>query len=427
MAGNIQAVRGMHDILADKTPLWHHLEKTIQNILKRYGYEEIRLPVLEKTELFERSIGESTDIVSKEMYTFTDRNSERLTLRPEATAGCVRAGLEHGLFQNNALRLWYMGPMFRHERPQQGRLRQFNQIGVEAFGLGGPDIDAEIIIMCARMWNELGFEDITLQLNTLGSSESRQRYREIIVEYMSDNFDVLDEDSRKRLQRNPLRILDSKNTDMQSLIEAAPSMEEYLDNESLDHFTELKELLNSANVAFEVNPRLVRGLDYYNRTVFEWITDRLGAQGTVCAGGRYDGLVEHFGDKATPAVGFAIGLERVLELMTQANTEDEYTYKPHVYLILAGDTAVTAGLRLAEQLRSDLPSLRLLMHCGGGSFKSQFKKADKSGALVALIIGKTELENETVGLKPLRQDTDQTEIPWKELTNVLSQQLGLKS
>lgn len=425
MAVNIQAIRGMHDVLTDQTPHWQYLERMIQDILQRYAYQEIRLPILEKTELFERCIGELTDIVSKEMYTFEDRNGDRLTLRPEATAGCVRAGLQHGLFNNSTPRLWYMGPMFRHERPQKGRLRQFHQIGVEAYGMAGPDIDAEIIMLSARIWAELGLKNIHLQINTLGTAESRRHYREILIEYFQDNLGALDDDSRTRLERNPLRILDSKNADMQSLIAAAPGLDEYLDDESAHHFATLQQLLNASGLDFEINLRLVRGLDYYSKTVFEWVTDRLGAQGTVCAGGRYDGLIGHFGGKPSPAIGFAIGLERLLALVATENPGKDIINQPHVYFIIAGDKALPVALRLAEDLRNSLPSLRLLTHCGGGSFKSQFKKADKSGAELALIIGETELEKNTVGLKPLRQKAEQTEVPWQRLAEVLRQHLGL--
>ncbi|MFQ5659924.1 MAG: histidine--tRNA ligase, partial [Gammaproteobacteria bacterium] len=345
----------MHDVLVDASPRWQHAEQTIQAILERYAYQQIRLPVVERTDLFERSIGESSDIVTKEMYTFTDRNGDRLTLRPEGTAGCVRAGLEHALFYDRVLRLWYIGPMFRRERPQKGRLRQFHQIGVEAFGLPGPDIDAEIIIMCTRIWAELGLEDITLQINTLGTAASRQRYRRILTEYFSDHHAALDEDSRQRLQHNPLRILDSKNPSMRPLLESAPVMDEYLDGESNDHFFGLKTLLDAANINYEVNPRLVRGLDYYGKTVFEWITDRLGTQGTICAGGRYDGLVQHFGGKPVPAAGLALGLERVLDLMDTATPCGQAL---HAYFIVATDKARPVAYRLAEQIRDKLPDLR---------------------------------------------------------------------
>ena len=422
MSRNIQAIRGMHDALPNRTALWQALEQSIQFILHSYGYQELRLPILEKTELFARSLGESTDIVSKEMYTFEDRNGESLTLRPEGTASSVRAGLEHGLFNQGPQRLWYIGPMFRYEKPQKGRLRQFHQIGAEAYGLNGPDIDAELIVMCARFWQYLGLSNIRLELNTLGTSAVRQAYRELLVQYFSDNMDKLDDDSKKRLDKNPLRILDSKNPEMQALVAAAPALIEHLDEESTEHFTELQSLLESANVPYELNPRLVRGLDYYNKTVFEWITDDLGAQGTVCAGGRYDGLVEHFGGKPTPAVGFAMGLERLLELFANSPTAEQDA-NPHIYFIVAGSKTRTGALKLAEQLRDELPLLRLTMHCGDGSFKSQFKKADKSGASFALILGEAEMENETIGVKPLRDDSEQEQVLWSELTEVLSRKI----
>jgi histidyl-tRNA synthetase len=420
----IQSVKGMHDILNDSTGDWQYLEKTIQTVLSRYGYEEIRTPLVEKTELFERSIGEATDIVSKEMYTFPDRNDQRLTLRPEGTASSVRSLMQHGLYQNNPLRLWYCGPMFRYERPQKGRTRQFHQIGAEVYGLNGPDIDAELIAMSARFWKELGINGLQLQLNTLGTNVARQRYREVLVEYLSDNEADLDEDSRVRLLKNPLRILDSKNPEMQALINAAPSMADYMDEESINHFEGLKQLLDEINIAYTVNPRLVRGLDYYSKTVFEWLTDQLGAQATVCAGGRYDGLIEHFGGKAIPGIGFAMGLERLVELMGSSE-ERKNQQKPHVYLIIAGEETVTTGFKLAERLKNELKELKLLMHCGGGSFKSQFKKADKSGAQLALILGEDELQKQTISLKPLRKEGDQTEVSWEKLAEVLRVELEL--
>ncbi len=421
----LQAVRGMHDILMHDTPRWRYLEQTISNILNQYSYQEIRLPIVEKTELFKRSIGDNTDIVSKEMYSFDDRNDSSLTLRPEGTAGCVRAGIEHGLFHNQTQRLWYSGPMFRHERPQKGRQRQFHQIGVEAFGFNGPDIDAEQILMCARLWQALNLSEISLEINSLGTSESRLKYRTILVEYFSSLKDQLDEDSLVRLEQNPLRILDSKNPAMKSLIESAPTLDEHLDAESTEHFAGLKEILDGANIQYSVNPRLVRGLDYYGKTVFEWISNQLGAQGTVCAGGRYDGLVEHHGASPTPAVGFAIGIERLMELSSFENMSDNYT--PHVYLLISGEQAVKPGLLLAEQLRTKLPDIRILSHCGGGSFKSQFKKADKSGAKIALILGEDELNNNQLTIKFLRSDTPQTIVKWSELTNFLSTTLSIQS
>lgn len=418
----IQAVRGMHDILMQDTPRWQYLEKSINSILKQYAYQEIRLPIVEKTELFKRSIGDNTDIVSKEMYSFDDRNESSLTLRPEGTAGCVRAGIEHGLFHNQTQRLWYIGPMFRHERPQKGRQRQFHQIGVEAFGFTGPDIDAEQILMCARIWKALNLSDISLEINSLGSSDSRANYRKILVDYFSSNKDKLDDDSLVRLEQNPLRILDSKNPDMRALINESPTLEEHLDSESADHFAGLKEILDGAGVEYKVNPRLVRGLDYYGKTVFEWITTQLGAQGTVCAGGRYDGLVEHHGASPTPAVGFAMGLERLLELTDFSKMPDKQS--PHIYLILFGEQATERGILLAEQLRDQLPDLRVLTHCGGGSLKTQFKKADKSGAQLALVLAEDEIVQNQVSIKFLRENTPQTIIKWPEIANFLSKSLS---
>ncbi len=418
----IQAIRGMHDILMQDTPRWQYLEESISAILKQYTYQEIRLPIVEKTELFKRSIGDNTDIVSKEMYSFDDRNETSLTLRPEGTAGCVRAGIEHGLFHNQTQRLWYIGPMFRHERPQKGRQRQFHQIGVEAFGFTGPDIDAEQILMCARIWKALNLSDISLEINSLGTSESRANYRKILVDYFSSHKDQLDDDSLVRLEQNPLRILDSKNPDLQAIINESPTLDEHLDNESADHFAGLKGILDSAGIVYKENPRLVRGLDYYGKTVFEWITTQLGAQGTVCAGGRYDGLVEHHGATPTPAVGFAMGLERLQELIDFSKITD--THSPHVYLILSGEQATERGILLAEQLRDQLPDLRVLTHCGGGSLKSQFKKADKSGAQLALVLAEDEIVQNQVSIKFLRAETPQTIVKWPEIANFLSTSLS---
>ncbi|MFN2339352.1 MAG: histidine--tRNA ligase [Gammaproteobacteria bacterium] len=401
MANSIQAIRGMNDILPDQTPAWQYLEDRVRTVLHAYGYQEIRLPILEKTELFQRSIGEVTDIVEKEMYTFADRNGDSVTLRPEGTAGCVRACIEQGLLYNQQQRLWYMGPMFRHERPQKGRYRQFHQVGVEVFGMAGPDIDAELILMTARMWRELGLRDVTLQLNSLGTLEARGHYREALVAYLEQHRAALDEDSLRRLESNPLRILDSKNPDMQALIEAAPRLSDYLDEESKQHFTRLCALLDGAGLAYELNPRLVRGLDYYGRTVFEWVTTRLGAQGTVCAGGRYDGLVEYLGGRPTPAVGFAMGIERLIALLEESGVAFP-SAAPQVYLVTVGGRAEAHGLILADRLRDALPGLRVLLNGGGGSFKNQFKRADKSGAQLALVLGDSELDAGEVGLKPLR-------------------------
>ena len=423
MSEKLQAIRGMSDLLPEESARWQFVERKISQILNNYGYQEIRLPILEKTELFAHSIGEQTDIVSKEMYSFEDRNGDSLTLRPEGTAGCVRAGLEHGLFHKQTQKLWYMGPMFRHERPQKGRQRQFHQIGVEAFGFDGSDVDAELIILSARLWRVLGLKDIRLQLNSLGTVQARAQYREILIGYFSQHEERLDEDSQRRLHTNPLRILDSKNPDLQELINAAPLMKDHLDAESKAHFEQLQLILNEAGIKYDLNPRLVRGLDYYGQTVFEWATDKLGAQGTVCAGGRYNGLIEHFGSKPVPACGFALGLERLLALI-EANGNDIKQQPLHAYLILsAEDNVIAAGLKLGESLRDQLPHLRLMTHCGGGSFKNQFKRADKSGALFGLILGNEELESQTIGFKPLRDGSGQETVSWSKIGELLSKNI----
>ncbi|KHD10043.1 histidinol dehydrogenase [Candidatus Thiomargarita nelsonii] len=413
----IQAIRGMNDILPTQTPIWQHIETTIRQVLHSYAYQEIRLPLLEATELFNRTIGEVTDIVEKEMFSFTDRNGDRLSLRPEGTAGCVRAGIEQGLFYNQIQRLWYMGPMFRHERPQKGRYRQFHQIGAEAYGLAGPDIDAEIILMTARFWRQLGLNDLELQINSLGTAAARAAYREHLVNYFSDHHKQLDADSQRRLHTNPLRILDSKNPDMQTLIEGAPQLLEHLDEPSQTHFAMLKQLLDQAGVNYRVNPRLVRGLDYYNRTVFEWVTQKLGAQGTVCAGGRYDTLVEQIGGRATPAIGFAMGIERLVLLLDAEMPNNA----PHIYLITVGDEGMQQGFRLAETLRDAIPKLRLLTHCGGGRFKSQFKRADKSGAKIALVLGEDEVAKQQVTVKYLREKQPQLSLAQSDLVHYLKE------
>jgi len=423
LSEKLQAIRGMTDILPQETGRWQVIERKIAEILNNYGYQEIRMPILEKTELFARSIGEQTDIVAKEMYSFEDRNGDSLTLRPEGTAGCVRAGLEHGLFHNQTQKLWYMGPMFRHERPQKGRQRQFHQIGVEAFGFAGPDIDAELIMLSARLWRELGLKDICLQLNSLGTAQARTGYREILIDYFLQHEKQLDEDSQRRLHTNPLRILDSKNPDMQELINAAPVMKDHLDEQSRLHFEQLLHMLNEAGIKYEINPRLVRGLDYYGQTVFEWLTDQLGAQGTVCAGGRYNGLIEHFGGKPVPAFGFALGMERLMALI-KTNGCDIELQPLHAYLILSAEDGVTAaGMKLAENLRNQLPQLRLMTHCGGGSFKNQFKRADKSGALFGLILGSDEVKNQTVGFKSLRDKSEQETVSWADIGDILSKNI----
>jgi histidyl-tRNA synthetase len=418
MAKQIQAIRGMKDILPQQTPLWQYLEERVRDVLGRYGYDEIRMPIVEMTELFKRSIGEVTDIVEKEMYTFEDRNGDSLTLRPEGTAGCVRAGLENGLLFNQTQRLWYQGPMFRHERPQKGRYRQFHQIGVEAYGMPGSDIDLELILITARLWRELGLDGLELQLNTLGTAEERSRYRQRLVDYFRGRFDELDEDSRRRLESNPLRILDTKNPDMAAVVAEAPTLMEHLGEESLAHFGQLRRGLDEAGVAYVLNPRLVRGLDYYSRTVFEWVTDQLGAQGTVCAGGRYDGLVEQLGGRASNAVGFAMGLERLIALLEMTDIAQRLP-GVDLYMIAMGEAAQRRGMQLAESLRDQLPRLRLIVHCGGGSFKSQFKKADKSRARYALVLGDDELARGEVGLKPLREAGEQQQVQLDALSEKL--------
>ena len=383
-----------------------------------YGYKEIRMPLVESTDLFCRSIGEVTDIVEKEMYTFEDRNGDKLTLRPEGTASCVRAGIQHGLLHNQVQRLWYNGPMFRHERPQKGRYRQFHQFGVEAYGIDTPDIDAELILISARLWKQLGLKNIRLELNTLGSNQARQSYKEILVSYLNEHIELLDEDSLRRLKTNPLRILDSKNPAMKEMLDNAPSLMDHLDDESREQFDKLRASLGAAGIEYTINPRLVRGLDYYCKTVFEWITDELGAQGTICAGGRYDGLVEQLGGKPTPAVGFALGMERILALLESQQEQQAETID--AYLVLLGDECEIKGLQLAEQLREQLPQLKMIAHCGGGSMKSQMKKADKSGADVALILGEDELNNQQVTVKYLRENREQQTVSFEGLAHFLA-------
>ncbi|KSW23971.1 MULTISPECIES: histidine--tRNA ligase [unclassified Pseudomonas] len=423
MSKSLQAIRGMNDILPDQTPVWRYLENTFAGLLEEYGYSEIRLPIMEFTELFARGIGEGTDVVDKEMYTFLDRNEESLTLRPEGTAGTVRAMLEHGLTGGGQVqKLWYTGPMFRYEKPQKGRYRQFHQIGVEVFNLPGPDIDAELIILTWRLWQKLGMADaVTLQLNTLGSSEARARYREALVAYLQERFEQLDEDSQRRMTTNPLRILDSKVESTQALLVGAPTLHDYLDEESIAHFEGLKARLDAVGLRYEINQKLVRGLDYYCRTAFEWVTDKLGAQGTVCGGGRYDGLVSQFGGKPTPGVGFAMGVERlVLLLETLGVVPAELKRPADVYVCAFGEPAELAALGLAEKLRDAVPGIRLLLNAGAGSFKSQFKKADKSGAQFALILGDDELAARVVGFKPLRSEGEQQNIAWEALPEHLA-------
>jgi len=419
----LQAVRGMNDLLPADTGTWQYLENELSKLLKAYGYREIRFPILGKTELFKRSIGEVTDIVEKEMYTFDDRNGDSLTLRPEGTASCVRAVLQHGLLNEGIQRLWYMGPMFRHERPQKGRYRQFYQIGAEVFGLSGPDIDAEMIMMTARFWQVLGIKDVRLHLNSLGNADSRSRYREALVEYLQSHEDQLDADSQRRLFTNPLRVLDSKNPEMQAIIEAAPRLGAYLDESSSEHFAGLCQRLDAAGIAYTLDDRLVRGLDYYSDTVFEWITDSLGAQGTICAGGRYDALVSQLGGKPCPAIGFAMGLERLVEMLASGS---EVVQNPHVYFVGVGDMVQLPMQILAENLRDQIPGLCMVTNSGGGSFKSQFKKADRSGASIALIMGEEEQAQGEVAVKFLRDSSaQQQKVAQTELSGWLANELQL--
>jgi len=408
MSKFIQSIRGMHDVLPTDSHRWQALESIVQNIMRQYGFSEIRMPLVESTDLFCRSIGEVTDIVEKEMYTFDDRNGDKLTLRPEGTASCVRAGIQHGLLYNQVQRLWYNGPMFRHERPQKGRYRQFHQFGVEVYGINTPDIDAELILIGARLWRQLGLKDIRLELNTLGSAEARETYKQVLVKYLQGHHDSLDEDSIRRLDSNPLRILDSKNPALKDILDNAPQLLDYLDDESKQEFETLKESLDVAGIKYRINPRLVRGLDYYCKTVFEWVTDQLGAQGTVCAGGRYDGLVAQLGGKQTPAIGFAMGVERLLALLEQQG--EDSCASADIYIILQSEDSKTPGLLLAESLRNDLPDVKIMMHCGGGSMKSQMKKADKSGAALALILGDDEMSQQSITIKFLRARKEQMVI-----------------
>ena len=412
----------MNDILPDATATWRYLEGELRDIAGAYGYAEIRLPLIEHTELFRRSIGEVTDIVEKEMYTFDDRNGESLTLRPEATAGIVRAGLTNGLFHNQKQKFWTAGPMFRYEKPQQGRYRQFHQFDVEAIGYEGPDVDAELIIMTARLWRRLGISRLALQLNSLGTAAARKAYRDELVDYFSGVKSSLDDDSIRRLQQNPLRILDSKNLDMQEVVAGAPVMLDYLDAESAQHFTELTGLLDAAGIQYTVNPRLVRGLDYYSRTVFEWVTDALGSQGAVCSGGRYDGLVEKLGGRATPAIGWAMGMERFVALYEVCGGETPDS-SPDVYIVAMGDGTMQRAFAVAELLRDKLHHLRVEMNFGGGSFKAQMKRADKSNAAYALLIGEQELADQTVGIKPLGSRDEQEHVTLENLVTVLQNKL----
>ncbi|MGI9344283.1 MAG: histidine--tRNA ligase [Gammaproteobacteria bacterium] len=415
----IQAIRGMSDILPEDSATWRAVEKILRATVTGYGYREIRVPIVERTELFKRSIGEVTDIVEKEMYTFADRNDESLTLRPEATAGIVRAGISNGLLHNQRQKLWCIGPMFRYEKPQKGRQRQFHQFDVEALGFAGPDIDAELIAVTHRLWEALGVRDaVELEINSLGTPESRARYRTELTAYFEAHVDRLDDDSRDRLHRNPMRILDSKNPDLRELVAGAPVITDFLDDESARHFADLRAMLDAVGIDYRVNPRLVRGLDYYTRTVFEWVTDRLGAQGTVCAGGRYDGLVEQLGGRSTPAIGWALGLERLLELYRVCGGQPA-SADPQVYVVAVGDRVIEPAFALAERLRKSNPALRIELNCGGGGFKSQMKRADRSGARVAVIVGETEVEQQNAGIKPLREDAEQVTVEWAELDRAL--------
>ena len=417
----LQSIRGMNDLLPEQSATWQYLERTVAEVLGRYSYREIRFPILEQTELFKRAVGEVTDIVEKEMYSFEDRNGDSLSLRPEGTAGCVRACTENGLLHNQTQRLWYTGPMFRHERPQKGRLRQFHQIGVEAFGLNGPDIDSELLLLTARLWKTLKIDHaVTLQINSLGTSADRAQYRAALVEYLSARQDSLDEDSQRRLLSNPMRILDSKNQDTQALLNDAPKLADFIDQESRDHFQQLCAVLDAAKISYEINSRLVRGLDYYSKTVFEWVTTSLGAQGTVCAGGRYDGLVEQLGGKPCPGVGFAMGVERLVLLLDELGVvPDSIGQNVDLYIVSVGNIELEAMV-LADDLRSQCPNIRIESHCGGGSFKSQIKKADKSGAAVALILGEDEVASATAGVKFLREEKPQQTVAQTDLANLLT-------
>ena len=410
MAKNIQAIRGMNDCSPTESPLWQWIEGQVRQVLSSYGYSEVRMPIVESTPLFARAIGEVTDVVSKEMYTFWD-NDEQLTLRPEGTAGCVRAAIEHGWIYNNEQRLWYMGPMFRHERPQKGRYRQFHQAGVEVFGIATPEIDAELIILTARLWKALGIDQhVLLQLNSIGSLEARANYRSALVAFLENHQDLMSEEEKERLVKNPLRILDTKNQALQDVLDGAPKLLDYLDDESREHFAQLCGLLDAVGIQYEINPKLVRGLDYYNKTVFEWVTSALGAQGTVCGGGRYDGLVEQLGGHATSGVGFAMGLERLVLLVQEVNKSIPVKSAVDIYVVYQGEGTTLAAFQLAEKLRSELPHLSTMLHCSGGNFKKQFRRADKSGATLALVLGESEVQNNQVVVKHLLGEAEQQTI-----------------
>ena len=428
MGKQLQAIRGMNDILPEQTPVWQYLEQQVRSVLNHYGYQEIRTPIVENSALFSRGIGSGTDIVEKEMYTFADRNGEQISLRPEATAGVVRAGIEQGLLYNQVQRLWTSGAMFRYERPQKGRYRQFQQISVEAFGMSGPDIDAEMILMTARLWQQLGLTQyVTLELNTLGTLSARTRYRGALVEYLQKFESQLDEDSRRRLNTNPLRILDSKNLNTQKIVAGAPELFDYLDDESRGHFAALQQILKAANIAYRVNPKLVRGLDYYGRTAFEWVTDSLGAQGTVCAGGRYDALVELLGGKPTPAIGFAMGMERlVLMLQSLQLLPKSVSNRVDIAVVTVGDDSSHKVLPVVERLRDELGELRVLLNCGG-SFKAQMKRADRSGAAYALILGEDEFKAAVVTVKSLRTEVPQRQLPIADVASYLRAEISANS
>ncbi|WP_058535018.1 histidine--tRNA ligase [Legionella saoudiensis] len=424
MAEKIQAIRGMNDILPEKTALWRYIENTFINCLSNYGYQEIRFPLVESTQLFKRTIGEVTDIVEKEMYTFNDLNGDSITLRPEGTAGCVRACLEHGLLYNQQQKLWYLGAMFRHERPQKGRYRQFTQLGVEAFGVPGAQSELELIALCRKFWTELGFADLVqLQVNTLGELSERQKYKNILVEYLNDHIDQLDEDSKRRLTRNPLRILDSKNPEMQQLVANAPKLIDVLEGKSQEHFQAFCAGLEALEIPYVVNPVLVRGLDYYGHTVFEWVTDRLGSQATICAGGRYDILVEQLGGNPTPAAGFALGVERIYLLMETLELLKQEVKTNSLFIIGTSEEAIVKGLVIAESIRAAYPKVEVIVNTAGGSFKSQFKKADKSGARLALVLGDDELANHKVSIKDLRNGMEQITVDQTAVNQFLNDYL----
>ena len=424
MSSRIQAIRGMNDVLPAQTALWQHLHDRAREVLVAYGYGEIRLPIVERTELFKRAVGEVTDVVEKEMYDFKDRGGEHLALRPEGTAGCVRAGIEHGLLHNQQQRLWYAGPMFRYERPQAGRYRQFHQIGVEAYGMAGPDIDVEVIALSARLWKRLGFRNLRLELNSLGEADTRARYRAALVEFLQRHLASLDADAQRRVESNPLRVLDSKVPQTQEILREAPSILDYLDDASRAHFEGLREGLDAIGIEHVVNPRLVRGLDYYTHGVFEWVTTELGAQGTVCAGGRYDHLVEQLGGSSTPAVGWASGIERLIMLL-QAQDVAAVDTAPQAYFCWLGDAARIEALRQSERLRDALPGMGLLLHAGTSGLKPQLKRANNIGARYALILGDQEVAAGCVQVKSLRGEGDAALVPWNDLVAYLSERLTI--